>query len=63
MHLPTRDARLIGYDRAAEIAKEAFHTGKTIREVARARRILPDNELNAILAPWRATHPGIPKKL
>lgn len=56
-------APVIGYDRAAAIAKEAFHTGKTIREVARARKILPDDELNAILDPWRATHPGIPKKL
>ncbi len=55
-------APVIGYDRAAEIAKEAFHTGKTIREVARARKILPVNELNAILAPWRQTHPRLREK-
>jgi fumarate hydratase class II len=55
-------APVIGYDRAAEIAKEAFHTGKTIREVARARKIMPDDELNAILDPLRATRPGIPEK-
>jgi fumarate hydratase class II len=55
-------APVIGYDRAAEIAKEAFHTGKTIREVARARKIVPDDALNAILDPWRATHPAMPEK-
>jgi fumarate hydratase class II len=55
-------APVIGYDRAAEIAKEAFHTGKTIRDVARARKILPDNKLNTLLDPLPATRPGIPKK-
>jgi fumarate hydratase, class II len=55
-------APVIGYDRAADIAKEALNTGKTIREVARARKIVPDDELRAILNPWRATHPGIPAK-
>jgi fumarate hydratase, class II len=55
-------APVIGYDRAADIAKEALNTGKTSREVARARKIVPDDELRAILNPWRATHPGIPAK-
>jgi len=53
---------VIGYDKAAEIAKEALNTGKTIREIARARKIVPDDELNAILDPWRATHPAKPEK-
>ncbi len=55
-------APVIGYDRAAEIAKDALHTAKTIREVARARKIIPDDELDGILDPWRTTRPGIPEK-
>ncbi len=55
-------APVIGYDRAAEIAKEAFHTGKTIREVARARKILSDDQLDAILDPWRQTGPRLREK-
>jgi fumarate hydratase, class II len=53
---------VIGYDKAAEIAKTALNTGKAVREVARARKIMPDDELNGILDPWRATHPDTPKK-
>jgi len=34
--LATALAPAVGYDQAAEIAKEAFRTGKTVREVARA---------------------------
>jgi fumarate hydratase class II len=60
--LATALAPVIGYDQAAEVAKEAFRTGKTIREVARARKIMPDDELNATLDPWRATHPAMPGK-
>jgi len=42
-------ATVIGYDRAAEIATEAFRTGRTIREVARERTDLGDAELDRIL--------------
>ncbi len=55
-------APVIGYDAAAKIAKEAFATGKTVREVARARKVLPEKKLNEILDPWRMTEPGMPKK-
>ncbi|MEK6618502.1 MAG: lyase family protein, partial [Nitrospirota bacterium] len=48
----------IGYDAAAKIAKEAYRTGKTIREVARSLQILPEARLNALLDPWRMTEPG-----
>jgi fumarate hydratase, class II len=54
-------APVIGYDAAAKIAKEAFATGKTVREVARAHHVLPDKELEKILDPWRMTQPGIPE--
>jgi fumarate hydratase class II len=39
----------IGYDRAAEIAKEAAATGRTVREVALARGVLPAPELERLL--------------
>jgi fumarate hydratase, class II len=55
-------APVIGYDRAAKIAKEAFTTGKTVREVALAHKVLPPEKLAKILDPWRMTEPGIPEK-
>ncbi|MBW1698081.1 MAG: class II fumarate hydratase [Deltaproteobacteria bacterium] len=39
----------IGYDRAASIAKTAYRTGKTIREVALNEKVLPERLLNEIL--------------
>ncbi len=54
-------APVIGYDAAAAIAKESFATGKTVREIARARGVLPDDALERILDPWRMTMPGIPE--
>jgi fumarate hydratase, class II len=48
----------IGYDRAAAIAKEAYESGRTVREVARERRVLPEEELETILDPWSMTEPG-----
>ena len=40
---------VIGYEKAAAIAKEAFKTGKTVREVALAQNLLPEQELIKIL--------------
>jgi len=40
----------IGYDKGAEIAKKAYETGKTIREVALAEKILPEAELDDLLS-------------
>jgi fumarate hydratase class II len=48
----------IGYDRAAEIAKKAAASGRTIREVAREESGLSDQELAEILDPERMTEPG-----
>lgn len=39
----------IGYDKAAAIAKEAYREGKTVREVAKSHRVLPEQELNRLL--------------
>jgi fumarate hydratase class II len=47
----------IGYERAAELAKEAFHSGKTIRELAREKKILPDKVLDEALDPKSMTEP------
>jgi len=48
----------IGYDAAAKIAQEAHRTGRTIREVARERTQLSDEELDRILNPEVMTEPG-----
>src|SRR6058998_319587 len=50
----------IGYEAAAEIAKEAYRTGKTIRQVALEKKVLPTDRLAHLLDPWRMTEPGLP---
>jgi fumarate hydratase class II len=40
---------ILGYDKAADIAKEAFETGKTIREVAIEKGVMSENKINEIL--------------
>ena len=47
--LATALAPEVGYDKAAEISKEAFKTGKTIREVAREQTDLSEDELDEVL--------------
>jgi len=39
----------IGYDRAAELAKKAYESGKTVRQVAMDARVLPDGQLDKLL--------------
>ncbi|HXW51146.1 MAG TPA: class II fumarate hydratase [Candidatus Acidoferrales bacterium] len=51
-------APIIGYDAAAQIAKEAAATGKSIREVARERTKLSDAELEKILDPALMVEPS-----
>jgi fumarate hydratase class II len=41
----------IGYDKAAEIAHEAYHGGKTIRALLAEKAILPADEIDRILDP------------
>jgi len=50
-------APVIGYDKAAEVAKESFKTGKTVRQVAMDRKFMPDAELNKVLDAKRMTQP------
>jgi fumarate hydratase class II len=47
--LATALAPEIGYDKAADLSKEAYKTGKTIREVARERTELSEEELDRLL--------------
>ena len=48
---------LIGYEKAAALAKEAFASGKTIRELCREKNVLPEEELTAALDPMSMTEP------
>lgn len=48
-------APLIGYDMAAKIAKEAYDTGKTVREICMEKNVLPEDKLKKILDPWSMT--------
>jgi fumarate hydratase, class II len=50
-------APLVGYDKAAEIAKESLKSGKTVRQVAAEKKVLSDAELNKALDPRRMTQP------
>jgi fumarate hydratase class II len=51
-------APVIGYDAAADIAKTAAASGRTIRDVAREKTDLTDEQLDQILDPSRMTEPG-----
>jgi fumarate hydratase class II len=42
---------VISHEKAAAIAKEAFRTGRTVREVAREISGIPEDELNELLDP------------
>ncbi len=57
--IATALAPVIGYDRAAAIAKEAAATGQTIREVARERTTLSEGELDQLLNPEKQVEPGL----
>lgn len=48
---------LIGYEMAAKLAKEAFTTGQTIRELCLEKEILPEETLTKALDPWSMTEP------
>ena len=51
-------APVIGYDAAASIAKEASVTGESVRQVARRKTELSEEELDRILNPAAMTEPG-----
>ena len=52
----------IGYEKAASLAKEAFKTGKTIRQLCTEQEVLPEAELDKALDPFRMTSPHATKE-
>jgi len=50
----------IGYAKAAEIAKEAVASGRSIIEIAREKKLLSDEQIAEILDPARMTEPQRP---
>jgi fumarate hydratase class II len=56
--LATALAPVIGYDKAADIAKEGAKTGRTVREIAREKTSLSEDELNKLLDAEKMTEPG-----
>lgn len=57
--LGTALAPAIGYDAAAAIAKEAAATGQTIREVAKLRTEITEEQLSELLNPEEMTKPSL----
>ena len=53
----TSIAPKVGYERAAKLAKEAFKSGVTIRELCLKQEVMPEAELTAALDPWKMTEP------
>ena len=52
----------IGYEHAADIAKEAIRTGASVRDLILAKGILDRETLEKILDPYSMTQPGISAK-
>jgi fumarate hydratase, class II len=52
---------IIGYEKVAELVKEARRTGKTIRQVALEHEILPEDELDKVLDVEWMTRGGLGK--
>jgi fumarate hydratase class II len=50
-------APIVGYDKSAEIAKESFKTGKTVRQIAEEKNLLSPAELSKALDAKRMTSP------
>jgi fumarate hydratase class II len=48
-------APVVGYEKAAAIAKEAYRSGRTVREVARETSGIPEGGLNELLDPRSQT--------
>ncbi|MBL7662326.1 class II fumarate hydratase [bacterium] len=49
----------IGYDKAAQLAKEAFKTGMSVREIAVRQQVLPVDEIDKTLNLLAMTKPGL----
>ena len=56
--IATALAPIVGYDKAADIAKEAAKSGRTVFEVAKEVTELSRDDLTRILDPEKMTEPG-----
>ena len=52
----------VGYQKAADIAKQAIKTGESVRELILKEGLLTEEELNEIMDPVNMTEPGISGK-
>lgn len=52
----------VGYQKAADIAKKALHTGESVRSLILQENLLNEEELDRILDPVQMTEPGISGK-
>ena len=50
---------LIGYDAAADVSREAYATGRSLREILVARGLMTSEEVDAALDLRRMTEPGL----
>ncbi|MEI6305246.1 MAG: aspartate ammonia-lyase [Deltaproteobacteria bacterium] len=50
----------IGYNAAAEVAKESVASGRSIREIVLERGLMPEKDLNEVMRPEHLTEPGLP---
>ncbi len=48
----------IGYDSAAKVAREAWQSGKTVREIVAEQKIVTEKRAEALLDPLIMTKPG-----
>ena len=56
-------APIIGYNNAAEIAKKAYATGKTVRQIVNENKILSKEKSDKILNPKTMVKPVYEKQI
>ena len=62
MGLATALNAFIGYAAAADVCKEALKSNKTIVQIVREKKLLPESEIQKIMDPVKMTEPGMPGK-
>jgi fumarate hydratase class II len=59
MSMVTSLAPVIGYDNAAKLAKRAVEENRTVRDICVSEAILPIDQLEELLDPYKMTEPGV----
>ena len=59
MSMVTSLAPVVGYDKAAKLAKQAVDEGKTVRALVTEQALLPVDQLNELLDARKMTEPGV----